>query len=69
MPQLTVHQRALLALENAGLPTGTIGSAHAGLPGLGGREGEAVVVRLLELDAGSAQALAERLIERIGGAR
>lgn len=69
MPQLTVHQRALLALENAGLPTGTIGPAHAGLPGLGGREGEAVVICLLELDGDSAHELTERLSERIGGAR
>lgn len=46
----TAYQRALRGLEEAGYPTGTIGPAHAGLPGLGERSGARLVEQLLELD-------------------
>lgn len=67
MPKLTVHQRALRGLEDAGYPTGTIGPAHAGLPGLDGREGQALVVRLLELDPAEAERLTDQVRTHPGG--
>ncbi|THV40579.1 hypothetical protein [Glycomyces buryatensis] len=63
----TVYQRALLALEDAGLPTGTIGPAHAGLPGLGERSGSKLVEQLLELDEDQAETLAAAVSEHAGG--
>lgn len=65
----TIHQQALRRLEDAGFPTGTIEPAHAGLPGLGGCEGQALVVRLLELDASQAEQLAIELDALSGGER
>lgn len=63
----TIHQRALRGLEDAGYPTGTISPAHAGLVGLDGREGQALVVRLLELDPVEAERLAAQVRIHTGG--
>lgn len=64
---MTIHQQALRELEDAGYPTGTIGPAHAGLPGLDGREGQALVVRLLELDPVEAEQLAAQVRTHTSG--
>ncbi|MEV3938712.1 hypothetical protein AB0K52_22405 [Glycomyces sp. NPDC049804] len=64
---MTIHQQALRGLEDAGYPTGTIGPAHAGLPGLDGREGQALIVRLLELDPVEVEQLATQVRTHTGG--